>query len=67
MHNLESVQENETYRVLWNFIVQTDHLFSARRPDQEIVNKKKKKRKEENLPHSGLWHSGYRQGKTERK
>ena len=33
MHNPESVLENETHKVLWDFEVQMDHLISARRPD----------------------------------
>ena len=40
MSNLESVLENETY-FSKDFEIQTDHLISARRPDQEIVNKKR--------------------------
>ena len=49
MHNPESALENET-RKNWDFEIQTDHLISARRPDQMIViikrkKKKKKKRK----------------------
>ena len=39
---------------LWDFEIQTDHLIPARRPDLEIVNKKKEKKKKENLPNSGL-------------
>ena len=37
MHNSESVLENETYKLLWNLKIQTDHLRSARRPDLVIV------------------------------
>ena len=44
MHNLESVLENETHKVLLNFEAQTDQLIPARRPYQVIINKKKKKR-----------------------
>ena len=40
MHNSESVLENETHKVLWNFDTQTDHLISTRRPALMIVNKK---------------------------
>ena len=40
MHNLESVLEKETHKLLWDFEIQTDHLISARRPDKVIVNKK---------------------------
>ena len=49
MHNLASVLENDTYKLLRDFDIQTDHLISARRPDLIIINKqtnKKKKRRE---------------------
>ena len=45
MHNPESIPENETHKLLWDFEIQTDHLISARRPELIIVNKKKKKMK----------------------
>ena len=46
MHNPESVLENETHKLLWDFETQTGHLISARRPDLIIIKiKKKKKRK----------------------
>ena len=51
MHHPESILENETHKILWDFEIQTDHLISARRPDLVIVNKKKKK---ENLPKGEL-------------
>ena len=41
MHNLESVQENEIPKILWDSEVPTDHLLSARWPDLAIVHKKK--------------------------
>ena len=41
MHNPESIIENETHKILWDFEIQTDHLISARRPDLVIVNTKK--------------------------
>ena len=41
MHNPESVPENGTHKILWDFEIQTDHLISARRPDLVIVNNKK--------------------------
>ena len=41
MHNPESVLENETNIVLWDFEIQTDHLISARQSDLMIVNKKR--------------------------
>ena len=43
MHNLESIIENETHKILWYLEIQTDHLISARRPNLVIVKKKKKK------------------------
>ena len=33
IHNTESVVENETYKILWDFDVEMDHQISARRPD----------------------------------
>ena len=48
MHNQESVLENETYIVPWDFEIQTDHLISA---GHVIVNNTTEK---ENLPNSGL-------------
>ena len=40
MHNPESVQENETHKILWDFKIQKDHLILARQPDLAILNKK---------------------------
>ena len=54
MHNPASVPENDTYKLLWDFNILTDHLISARRPDLIIINKKKKKKKE-NLQNSRLY------------
>ena len=45
MHNSAPVLENDTYKLLWDFDVQTNHLISARRPNLIIINKKKKKKK----------------------
>ena len=42
MHNPASVQKNATYKILWDFNIQTDYLIPARRPDLGIINKKKK-------------------------
>ena len=33
----------ETYKSLWDFEFQTDHLIAVRGPDQIIINKLKKK------------------------
>ena len=45
MNNPAPVLENDTHKLLWDFVIQTDHLISARRPDLIIINKKKKKKK----------------------
>ena len=34
----ESVLENEDYKILWDFIIQTDHIIEARRPDLVVVD-----------------------------
>ena len=62
MPNPESVLENETHRIFWDFEIQTNHLISARRSDLVTVNQKKKKEK---LSNNGLCRSGWPQGKTE--
>ena len=36
--------ENETYKILRDFEIQTDHLVSARRPHLKWILKKRKKR-----------------------
>ena len=44
MHNSESVQENETQKILWDFEIQMDYLISAGQPNRVIIKKKKKKK-----------------------
>ena len=39
MHKPESIQENETYELICDFEIQTDHLIPTRRPDQVLINK----------------------------
>ena len=34
----ESVLDNEDYKILWNFSIQTDHIIEARRPDLVVVD-----------------------------
>ena len=46
MHNQESVIENETHKLLWNFEIQTDHLLLAIRPELIIINKKRRELEE---------------------
>ena len=36
---LEAVVENDLCKILWYFIVQTDHFITARRPDMIIIDK----------------------------
>ena len=45
MHNPLAVLENDSYKLLLDFDIQTDHLISARWPDLIVNKKKKKKRK----------------------
>ena len=40
MHNPQSILENETHKILHDFVIQMEHPISARRPDLEIVNTK---------------------------
>ena len=42
MHNLASVLENDTHKLLWDFDIHRDHLISAKRPDLIIINNKKR-------------------------
>ena len=41
MHNPAPVLENDTYKLLWDFNILTDHLIPDRRPDLKIINKNK--------------------------
>ena len=45
MHNSESILENDIYKLLWDFEIQTDHLILARQPD--LTTKKREL--------AGLW------------
>ena len=38
----ESVLENEDYKILWHFSIQTDHVIEAWRPDLVVVDKKER-------------------------
>ena len=44
MHKQESVQENETHEILWDFEIQTSHTILTRRPDLFLIIKKEKNR-----------------------
>ena len=39
-HKPGSILENEDYKILWDFSIQTDHVIEARRPDLIVVDKK---------------------------
>ena len=39
-HEPERVLENEDYKILWDFSIQTNHVIEARRPDLVVVDKK---------------------------
>ena len=43
IHNPAPVQENNTHKLQWDFVIQTDHLIPTRRPDLIIIKKKKKR------------------------
>ena len=38
----ESVLDNEDYKILWGFSIQTDHGIEARRADLVVVDKKER-------------------------
>ena len=38
----DSVLENEDYKILWDFTIQTDHVIESRRPDLVVVDKKRR-------------------------
>ena len=61
MHNPESVLENETRELLWDFEIQTDPLNSSRQQELIIINNKK-----ENLQNCGLCCPSGPQNKIER-
>ena len=41
-HGPDYVLENEEYKILWGFSMQTDHVIEARRPDLVLVDKKER-------------------------
>ena len=44
MHKRESVFENETHKILWDFKVKMNHKILTRVPNLVLINKKEKKR-----------------------
>ena len=41
-HEPESVSENEDYKILWDFSIQTDHVIEAQIPDLVVADKKER-------------------------
>ena len=41
-HEPHPITENEKFKILWDFTVQTDHIVEARRPDMMIIDKENK-------------------------
>ena len=41
-HEPESILENEDYKILWDFSIQTDHVIETWRPDLIVVGKKER-------------------------
>ena len=41
-HEPESVLENEDYKILWDFSIQTDHVIEIWRPDLVVVDKEER-------------------------
>ena len=41
-HEPEHLLENEDYKIMWDFSIQTDHFIEARRPDLVAVDKKER-------------------------
>ena len=47
IHNPESVQENETPKLLCDFEIQTDYLISARRPDSDVQQQQQQQQQQQ--------------------
>ena len=58
MHKPESVWEYETYKILWDMEIKTDHLILARSSDFVVINKKKTT-KNEWIDEENLFHCGF--------
>ena len=63
MHNSKPVLENETYRVLWDFVIETDHLIPACQPERVILVNNNTKI----LPNNGLYRPSGSQSKENQK
>ena len=54
MQNTEFFKEIETHKILWDFAMKTDYLIPARRPELEMITKKKTKKKKQDLLNGGF-------------
>ena len=61
----DSILENETHKILWDFEKQTDNLISTRRPDHVIT--KQNNNKTEILPNCELCRPGVQRVKIKEK
>ena len=41
MHKPDTVLENETHKILWDFEIKTHHLIPVRRPHLVLINKRR--------------------------
>ena len=39
---MESILEKEKHKILQDFVIQTDNQISVRKPDQVLINKKRR-------------------------
>ena len=37
-HKPEKIVQNHSWKILWDFTIQTDHVIEARRPDMVIID-----------------------------
>ena len=49
MYKLGSILDNETHQILREYGIQLDYLITARKPDLEVIYKKKKRKKKRGL------------------
>ena len=54
----ESVKENKTHKILWDFETQTDHQILAKRPDLVLINNSNNSSKKELVTSSKFCRSG---------
>ena len=52
---LDSVLENEDYKMLWNFSIRADHEIEARRLDLLVIDQKKEQLQHYRRDNYGQW------------